>query len=445
MTEVLVAGSTGGREHALGLAIYEDGMNHLTFTHGGNAGTRQIGNNVAAADVESVMPYAIDTESSKLYEIELAVVGPEAPLVAGLADKLRAAGIPTFGPGADGAQLEASKAFTARFCEEFGISQPDFEVVDDQEAAYRFMKDRVPQSYVIKADGLAGGKGVVLPENESEAVQTVAGMLDGSLFGDAGKQIVFQRRLDSAGPEVSALYVLDGKHFALLPLSQDHKRLLDGDEGPNTGGMGAYTPVNFADAPLLDGLMDIGERLTNGLQKRGIDYRGVAYVGAMQDASKDNRPSVLEINVRFGDPETQVILVSLGQLGISAFELIQSAAHGSLDPSLRGSYLGRGLSQAAITVCLASENYPNKPVTGKVIHGLDNFYEGVTVHHGGTKYDLASGEVLTTGGRVLYVTAFGETIDRAATRAYAAIDERAIHFKGMQYRADIGWQARSAA
>lgn len=441
MAEILIAGSTGGREHALGQAM-DEATKTVAFTHGGNGGTRQLGENKAITGNAEIVQYALESG------VELAVVGPEAPLVTGLADDLREAGIPTFGPGRDGARLEASKAYTARFNKAHGIRQPDYEIADNFADAMAFVHEHDADRYVIKADGLAGGKGVILPSSLSQALETVADMMDGSLFGDAGKQIVFQRRLAAAGPEISAFYVLDGQNFTLLPLSQDHKRLLDGDKGPNTGGMGAYTPAGLHegidDDELIDDLMDIGERITDGLVKEGIDYRGLVYAGTMRDIERGNQPSVLEINVRFGDPETQVVLAAMRDRGVSTYDLLNSAANGSLDPSVRGRYLGRGLGGAALTVCLAAKGYPLDPEKGKVVRGLDRAYEGVTVYHGGTKYEVGEDAICTSGGRVLYVTATGETIDIAAARAYRAIGEGAINFSGMQYRKDIAWQVRAA-
>lgn len=436
--DVLIAGATGGREHALGLALMEDGASGVEFTHGGNAGAHELGFVSDLTQNIDIANYAAK------HAIDLVVVGPEGPLVDGLSDLLLARGVATFGPIKRGAELEASKVYTAEFNDEFGIPQPGYTVDVTIAGAVDAVKRRKPESYVIKADGLAGGKGVVLPDTKEEAEQTVTGMLSGEMFGQAGKRIMLQRRLDAAGPELSAMYVLDGSNFTLLPLAQDHKRLEDGDNGPNTGGMGAYAPVPFTEPELIDDLLDIGSRITEGLQKRDIDYRGVVFAGIMLDKARRNKPSVLEINARFGDPETQVVLARLGQLGINRLDLLKSAANGSLDPSMRGAYLDKAIGGSALTVCLAAGGYPKTPADNVMIRGLNHKYEGVTIHHAGTKDGVNSGP-LAKGGRIVYVTAVGKDADQAATRAYAAIGENGVHFAGMRYRKDIAWQARSAA
>lgn len=384
-------------------------------------------------------------------EKPLVVIGPEAPLVQGLADELREKGYPVFGVGKEAAQYEASKSKATKMAREAGVLHPDTFIAEGQgmkQAALEYIEAHDPQGYVIKADGLAGGKGVVLPDSLKEARDTVEGMSSGALFDGAGKYIInFQKR--HRGPEVSAMVVVGaGKDdFVILPLSQDHKRLQDGDKGPNTGGMGAYAPVprSIVTPTQYQKIHDKAYASLAGMEREGIRYqRAVLYMGLMMaeglpEASKDDS-ILIEYNVRFGDPETQVILPLLTHAGVDVYRLLRSAAEGRLEkPKLDLEAIGYG----ALTVCLASAGYPASPQKGDPIHGLDKTYKDVVLQLAGTKQ--AGEQVLTAGGRVLYITGLGKTITEAATAAYAAIGEEGIHFAGMQYRRDIGWQAREHA
>jgi phosphoribosylamine--glycine ligase len=321
------------------------------------------------------------------------------------------------------------------------VPSPASEVADFVEPAAHYIDAHPPGSFVMKADGLAGGKGVLLPETRLEAQWALVEMMSGKMFGEAGRKIVFQERI--RGPELSAYIVADGKkagNFVLLPLAQDHKRLKDGDEGPNTGGMGAYAPVPLENDKLISQIMDIGERTVYGVKRLGIDYRGVYFIGLMLDENDSYQPKVIEYNVRFGDPETQPLVNVLKSTGVNLYDLFNDAAHGSIDSSIAGTAI-RAAGSAALTVCLAAEGYPSSPRKGDVVQGLDRDYPGVTIYHGGTAYGEESGAAIVNGGRVLYVTGRGETVKQAADCAYAAIGEQAIHFAGMQYRHDIGHQA----
>ncbi len=433
MAEVLIAGVTGGREHALGQALSNGGENRIEFSHG-NPGTAEVGVNLGLGSVAEIVDYASRVEP------DLVVVGPEAPLVDGIADQLRPKGIRVFGPGAEGARLESSKAWAVNFMRQYGIRHPESVVAQNLSEALEYADTHDPSEYVIKADGLCGGKGVLLPDDWQEAQDVIHGMMSGVLFGEAGKIAVLASR--RKGPEISAFLVADGKQTKLVGLAQDHKRLKDNDEGPNTGGMGAYSPVPFTTPELIDDIMEIGDRTVYGLQDRGVDYRGVIYLGLMLDEELDDKPTMIEYNVRFGDPETQPLVSRWQKAGVDVYNLLHAAAVGSLERDTSDDSV-YDIEFSALTVCLAAGGYPVSPRKGDIIHGVgpDITYENVLVHHGGTQ--IKDGRLVTSGGRVLYVTGVGDNIDEAAAHAYAAIGEDGIYFADMQYRTDIGHQARS--
>jgi phosphoribosylamine--glycine ligase len=436
----LVVGG-GGREHQLGLSIA--GSVNTVYFAPGNAGTAAIENGVnlpiGPSNLDEIAAYV------KNHTIDLTVVGPEQPLVDGLADQLREQGSLVFGPSAEAARLEGSKADAVEFMRRHRIPHPLSDIIitrDEQLALMRHLQhnDRGAQEIVIKADGLASGKGVVIPANWHEAVDALHGMFSGKMFGEAGKKVVIQERL--SGPELSIVVICDGKgNYFKLPTSQDHKRLLNNDKGANTGGMGAYAPVphSIVDYRQQAKVDEIIERTIAGASTDGTPYEGALYIGLMLADQYGGDPIVMEFNVRFGDPETQAVLPLLQQQGINTYDLLRSAAEGRLDPELYKS--ARKLGKAALTVCLAADGYPESPRKGDIIHGLEQDYLNVIVQHGGTKKD--GSRIVTAGGRVLYVTGLGETIDEAAAYAYAAIGKKGIHFEGMQYRTDIGHQARS--
>jgi len=421
---VLVIGS-GGREHALAWRLAASPSVREVVVWPGNGGT-----SLAGWTPVDLPPADADASAlAQRLQPQLVVVGPEAPLVAGLADRLRAAGIPVCGPGAAGARLEGSKVFAKEFMQRHGVPTAAARTVtgagelDEALAA-------VAGDVVIKADGLAAGKGVLLPESREAARVAARGMLDGGAFGDAGRRLLVEERL--AGWELSLLAVCDGRDYFLLPPSQDHKRAGEGDRGPNTGGMGAYCPVTGVDAAELARLGELVFAPTlAGLAGEGIDYRGVLYAGLMMTPAG---PRVLEYNCRFGDPETQAVLPMLdGDLG----RLLASAAAGALEPDAVTARPG-----ASLTVVLASAGYPGPCEKGMPVTGLDPAEEpDRQVFHAGTRRD---GErILTAGGRVLAVTARAADLAGAAGRCYDRL--AGIGFEGAWYRRDIGWRALAAA
>jgi phosphoribosylamine--glycine ligase len=365
----------------------------------------------------------VDTPPSEI-DADLFVIGPEAPLVDGLADRLRAAGQLVFGPGAEGARLEGSKAWMKEVLVEAGVSTAAHGTFSDEAAALAFL-DTMDGLFVVKTDGLAAGKGVVVTTDRAEAVDAVRSYLSGDAFGDAGRTLVIEEGL--TGPELSVLAICDGHDAVALAPAQDFKRLGDGDTGPNTGGMGAYSPVPLATSAAVDDLMDTAVRPTlAALRARGIDYRGVLYCGLMYTPTG---PRVLEYNVRFGDPETQVVLPRLtSDLGA----LLAAAAAGDLTERADRPTFDDG---AAVTVVCASENYPTGPLTGDPIQGLAgaSAIDGVSVFAAGV--GERDGRLVTAGGRVLTVTGQGSTVGEARRRAYEAVSM--ISWPGMQYRTDI--------
>ncbi len=402
---VVVVGS-GGREHALADVL---GRTAEVVVTPGNPG----------------IPGSIDTPATQL-DADLFVIGPEAPLVEGLADELRAAGQLVFGPGADGARLEGSKAWMKEVLVEAGVPTAGHGSFTELEPALAFL-DTMKDLFVIKTDGLAAGKGVLVTTERAEAKIAVNDYLSGSAFGTAGSTVVIEEGL--VGPEVSVLAICDGKTAVPLAPAQDHKRIGDGDTGPNTGGMGAYSPVPVAPDSIVDEVMERAvEPTLAALRARGIEYRGVLYAGLMltPDGLK-----VLEYNVRFGDPETQVVLPRIES---DLVELLAGAAAGSLGEPPEFS------DDALVTVVAASEGYPQAPRTGDVIEGIDaaRSLDGVTVYAAGVKQN-ATGELLTGGGRVLNVVGRGPTIAEARDRAYTGVAE--IRWPGMQYRSDIATTA----
>ncbi len=419
--KVLVIGS-GGREHALCWKIRQSPRVTALYCAPGNGGIAEVAECVpiAADDVGKLRDFALSEG------IDLTVVGPELPLTLGVVDELEAGGLRAFGPRKDGAQLEGSKAFTKELLEEAGVPTARFGVFTDAAAAKAFVT-RTGTPIVVKADGLAAGKGVFVCADEAEAFRAVDQCLRDRVFGEAGGRIVVEEFLP--GEEASFLAVTDGETVLPLASSQDHKRIFDGDRGPNTGGMGAYSPAPIVTPEVHARVMrEVLEPVVAGLSRRGIRYRGVLYAGLMID---EGRPRVLEFNARFGDPECQALIL---RLRTDLVELMQAAAEGRL--------AGTKLEwdpRPSVCVVIAAEGYPGNVTKGKTITGLDalaGWKEGVVFHAGTAAKD---GRLVATGGRVLGVTALGSTLQQAVDSAYSAI--RKIRFEGMHYRKDIGARA----
>lgn len=421
---VLVLGS-GGREHALAWAIAKSPRLDSLFVAPGNGGTATIAKNVPLDmnDADAVIGFA------RSENIDLVVVGPEAPLVAGVADAIRAAGIAVFGPGAKGARLEGSKSFSKEFMLAHGLPTARYKKCTSQDEAMDYLHE-VGAPIVVKADGLAAGKGVVVAEDMEEAEEAVRDCFAGD-FGEAGSVVVIEEMLE--GPECSMLaFLSEGKALA-MPCAQDHKRAFDGDLGPNTGGMGVYSPVPCVTPELEAAMQEIMQNAAAATAKEFDDaYTGVLYGGFMLTAEG---PKLLEFNARFGDPETQVIMPRLESDALEAFYMVATGKLDALDL--------RWTDQVAVCVVLASDGYPGSYEKGKVILGIEEAEEldGVTVFHAGTAFNQDD-ELVTNGGRVLNVVALADTFEDARELAYEACDK--INFEGKQYRHDIALRALEA-
>ncbi len=422
---ILVVGS-GGREHALAWAIGTCPEVEKLWIAPGNPGTAEAGTNVNIDPLDFEAIARLCREES----IGLVVVGPEKPLSAGIADFLWERGIPTFGPTKAGANLEASKSAAKEFMERHNIPHPQFRVFDSSKEAVGYIRC-VPGPWVIKADGLALGKGVTITADFNEATEVINELLSGRLHGEAGKRIVIEEFLE--GIEATAMALCDGNCMYPLPMAKDHKRVYDGGQGPMTGGMGAYSPLPFVSGEMEQGIFrNILDRTFAGLKKDGIDYRGVIYAGLMLTKSG---PKVLEYNVRFGDPEAQCVIPRLTG---NVAGLLMACATGKLTGFLSESEIGVK-DKAAATVVMASKGYPGKYAKGFLIEGLDRARQvspgNVIVFHAGTGKD-AGGHLVNSGGRVLAVTALGSTLGEARAVAYRAVRE--ISFSRVYYRTDIG-------
>jgi phosphoribosylamine--glycine ligase len=418
--KILVIGS-GGREHALAWRLAQGPKVQKVYVAPGNAGTALEDGmeNVAITAITDLIAFA------QREDIYMTVVGPEAPLAAGIVDEFRAAGLKIFGPTRAAAQLESSKDFAKRFMVRHNIPTAFFETFSDAGAAKSYV-EKHGAPIVIKADGLAAGKGVVVAMTIEEALVAIDMMLSDNKLGDAGARVVVEEFL--SGEEASFIVMVDGKNVLAMATSQDHKRLLDGDQGPNTGGMGAYSPAPVI-TPQIHAkvLREVIHPVVRGMAAEGITYTGFLYAGLM--ISPDNGIKVLEFNCRMGDPETQPIMLRLK----SNFAIIvEHAINGTLDQ-----VEVEWDRQTALGVVMAAANYPGTPRKGDVITGLPKGLEDACVFHAGTA--MQNGQVVTSGGRVLCVTALGTMVRRAQQRAYEIADQ--IHFDGCQMRRDIGWRA----
>ena len=420
---VLVLGS-GGREHAITWALSKSPAIESLYVTPGNGGTDTVAENVSGIDInsaESVLEFA------EAHDIDMVVIGPEAPLVAGVADKIREADIEVFGPSAQGAQLEGSKDFSKQFMMRNDIPTAAYATFESLDPALAYVREQ-GAPIVIKADGLAAGKGVVVAETLDQAEEAVRACFDGA-FGEAGSRVVIEECM--TGPECSLLaFVTNGRAFCMTT-AQDHKRAYDGDKGPNTGGMGVYSPVPIVTDEELAAMTAIMEKAAAATAiEFDMDYRGCLYGGFMLTP---DGPKIVEFNARFGDPETQVVLPRLKS---DLLQVMLAVAEGR-DEDIE---LEWDDDSWAVSVVLASAGYPGSYEKGKVITGIDaaEALEGVTVFHAGTKTD-GEGNILTNGGRVLNVTALGATFEEARNQAYAACD--LIDFDGKQFRTDIGGKA----
>ena len=420
--KILVIGS-GGREHALAWKLAQSSRVAEVLVAPGNAGSAREAKcravPVAVSDIGGLLALA------QAERVALTVVGPEVPLVAGVVDRFRAAGLRIFGPTAAAAQLEGSKAFAKDFLARHGIPTAFYAVHTDLQAALAYVREK-GAPIVIKADGLAAGKGVVVAMSLAEAEAAVIDMLQGNAFGEAGSRVVIEEFLD--GEEASFISMVDGHTALPMATSQDHKRVGEGDTGPNTGGMGAYSPAPVVTPEVHARVMrDVVNPTVAGMRADGMPFTGFLYAGLMIDAS--GAPKVIEFNVRFGDPETQPVMLRLRS---DLLDLLDAA----LDQRLH-EVSADWDARPAIGVVMAAEGYPGTPRAGDVIHGLDAVPDAVKVFHSGTR--LQTEAVVTAGGRVLTVCALGEDVADAARQAYTGVD--VIHFEGGFCRRDIGWRA----
>ena len=417
--KVLVIGS-GGREHAIVLGLLKSPKVTELWCAPGNGGISAVAHTapINVMDKEGMVAFA------KEKGIEFAVVAPDDPLAAGMADAMEEAGIPAFGPSAKAAQIEASKVFSKNLMKKYGIPTAAYETFEDEDAAIAYLKAQNSYPAVIKADGLALGKGVIIAANEDEAVEAVHEMMSEGKFGDSGRRVVIEEFL--TGPEVSVLSFTDGKTVVPMISSKDHKRANDNDEGLNTGGMGTIAPNPFYTPEVAAECMEkIFLPTIDAMNKEGRTFKGCLYFGLM---ITPKGPKVIEYNCRFGDPETQVVLPLLKSDLLEIMLAVQAGRLSEVPVEFS--------DETAACVVMASGGYPVKYQSGYEITGLDEKgqAEGVTVYHAGTK--LVDGKFVTAGGRVLGVTATGKTLDEALSRAYAGVEK--IHFTDVHYRHDIG-------
>ncbi|MBB3857744.1 phosphoribosylamine--glycine ligase [Xanthomonas arboricola] len=421
--KILVIGS-GGREHALAWKIAQSAQVSEVLVAPGNAGTATEAKcrNVAIKvdDLDGLLALA------QREAVALTVVGPEVPLVLGVVDRFHAAGLRIFGPTAKAAQLEGSKAFAKDFLARHGIPTAYYAVHTEVDAALAYVREK-GAPIVVKADGLAAGKGVIVAMTLSEAEDAVRDMLSGNAFGDAGARVVIEEFLD--GEEASFISMVDGTHALPMATSQDHKRVGDGDTGPNTGGMGAYSPAPVVTPEVHARVMrEVVEPTVQGMIADGVPFTGFLYAGLMIDAH--GAPKVIEFNVRFGDPETQPVMLRLQS---DLVDLLDAAIDGKLDNTQ-----AQWDPRPSLGVVIAARPYPEAPITGEVISGLDAVPATAKVFHAGTALN-ANGEVVSAGGRVLCVAALGDSVLEAQRNAYAGLQP--IHWASAFQRSDIGWRA----
>ena len=419
--KILVIGS-GGREHAIVWKLSQSKKVEKIFCAPGNGGIKEIAEpvDIKSDDIPGLLNFA------KKNKIDLTVVGPEAPLVKGIVDIFGENDLKAFGPFKDVAMLEGSKVFSKNVMKKFGLATADFKIFDNPLDAKKYLKE-IGVPIVIKADGLAAGKGVIIPKTIEEGLKAIDSIMIKKIFGDSGDKVIIEDCLE--GEEASLLVFTDGKTIVPLESSQDHKRIFDNDKGPNTGGMGAYSPAPVVTKGILEEAMkNVFRPMIDGLRKEGKIYKGVLYAGLMMTKSG---PMVLEFNVRFGDPETQAILPRLKS---DLADIMIACVEGTLDK-----IDVKWEKSSCISVVCASKGYPDEYEKDKEISGLEEAgkIKDVIVFHAGTK--AKNGKIFTSGGRVLGVTSLGKDIKSAKVNAYKAVD--CMKFEGMQYRKDIGDKA----
>lgn len=420
--KILIIGG-GGREHALAYKAAQSNSVTEVFVAPGNAGTaiesKLTNVSIAADDIQGLLDFAIENT------IDLTIVGPEQPLVLGVVDAFQAKGLNIFGPNKQAAQLEGSKSFSKDFLAKYKIPTAEYQTFTDEQAAIDYIKSK-GAPIVVKADGLAAGKGVIVAMDEQQAIDAVQDMLSGNRFGDAGSRVVIEEFLE--GEEASFIVMVDGNNVLPFASSQDHKRAYNNDEGPNTGGMGAYSPAPVVTPDVHEHIMqDVIRPTVEGMKAEGSPYLGFLYAGLMIDAN--NQAKVIEFNCRFGDPETQPIMLRLES---DLVELCLAACKGELDSSTISF-----TEKASVGVVMAAEGYPNAYEKGKVITGLDTQQADAKVFHAGTT--LKDNEVVTSGGRVLCVTSLGDSVTEAQKSAYELLSK--ISWEGAFYRTDIAYRA----
>jgi len=419
--KILILGS-GGREYSIGRAIKNEQEEHELFFQPGNGATNELGKNIAIDDYNELAAFA------KENKIDLTIVGPEAPLVDGVVDMFKANGLTIFGPSKEAAQLEGSKVYMKNFLAKYNIPTAKYIESDSIEDLFKFTNS-LSTPIVVKADGLCGGKGVIIAGSHDEAKKAISEMLSGKSFGDAGKKVIVEEFLD--GYELSMFAVCDGKDYILLPAAQDHKRIGDGDTGPNTGGMGAYAPTPLVDEELYQKVRDRVIRPTlDGMQKEGAPFEGVLFIGIMV---VNGEPITLEFNVRFGDPECEILMPLMTSPVSDMF--YKAATNRLADIKVEFS------DQYAVGVVMASENYPYGSSTPAEIILDDVKHEDIAnnTHISFAGVTLEDGKLYATGGRVLVCVGLGNSIKQARNRAYLRCGQ--VHFAGKKLRTDIAYQA----
>ena len=419
---ILIIGK-GAREHALGWKLRQSEHIGDIYFAPGNAGTSNIGTNISvfSTDFKGLVSFV------KEKNVDLTIVGSEELLEKGIVDYFQKKKLLIFGPTKESAQIETSKVWASQFMHRYAIPEAESYSFTSYEKAIEFSK-KESRLFVVKASGLASGKGVIVPKSKDEELKAIEEVMVQKKFGDAGSNVVLQELLQ--GVEISLLAFCDGKNVVVMLPAQDHKRIFDFDQGPNTGGMGTYTPLPFVNEALLTSLRQtVLQPFIYGMYKEGNPYKGVIFAGIMLTKTG---PKVLEFNARFGDPETESLMLMLES---DLYPILEACVHGTLEESLV-----RFRSGSACCVVLASSGYPGPTISGEIIHGLESIYDpDVKLFYAGAVE--TDGEIVVDGGRVMVVAGYGENLKEALQKVYGSIGEKGVHFSGMQYRRDIAWQS----